>query len=359
MRNGCAGYVPDNIFNMSGKTFFFIFALLITSLVNAQKSGDKVLSVIEDEYGCQWFGTNKGLLRKCGEIWKVYPVQPDSPGVVNDIQIKSTPSGSELWAGTMNGIIRITYSANAVTSATRFYTKTNSFLTDIINGIAFDKYSTLFFATPLGIGILSMSTWKFLTELQDLADNNISYAFPGGDTIYFGTKGEGVARLVRSADAYSGASSFLSPWSSIPGDDISCIFIDSKGYQWFGSKDGISRHYKPDAKEGWDESYTKILPDKFVTVITEDKAGNIWVGTHKGLVKFNEGKQEASVWTMENGLPSDKINDIFISRDNSLWVGTDKGAVHFNGSEFSSVKTSDYTKKIPRFKKFIKLNIKK
>ncbi len=339
---------------MSGRTNLFFLLLLIVSVSDAQKPGDKVLKVFVDEYGCQWFGTDKGLLRKSGDVWKAYPVQPDSPGIVNDIGHQLTPSGSVLWIGTMNGIIKITYSAKAVTSASRFTSKTNSFLSDIINGITFDKYASAFFATPAGIGILANATWRFITKIKDISDNKISSARAKGDTIFFGTTGEGVARLVRSVDGYSGATSFVPPWSALAGNNITCVFIDSKGHQWFGSDKGLSCHSKFDAKEGWDDLYTEKLPDQYVTVITEDKSGNIWVGTHGGLVRFSSGQSAVSTWTIADGLPSAIINDIFIDKDGSLWIATDLGAAHFNGSGFSGIKTSDYAKDFLKFKRFVK-----
>lgn len=339
---------------MSRKRILFFLLILITSVLNAQKPGDKVLSIIEDEYGCQWFGTDKGLLRKCGEIWKAYPVQTGSPGKVNDIKHQSTPSGSVLWIGTTNGILKITYNANTVIAASRFYSKTNSFLSNVINRITFDKYASVFFATPAGIGILANEAWKFIANITDISDNKITTAMAGGDTIFFGTMGEGVARLVRSVDGYSGASSFLAPWSELTGDNITCAFIDSKGRQWFGTENGLSSHSKLDAKEGWDVSFTEKLPDRYVTAIAEDKAGNLWVGTHGGLARFSRGLPDPTTWTIADGLPSNIINDIFVVKDGSLWIATDLGAAFFNGSEFSCIRTSDFAKNFPGFKRFIK-----
>ena len=339
---------------MLGKTCFVLSVLLITSSSMAQKPGDKVNSVFVDEFGCQWFGTDNGLLRKCGEVWNTYPVRADSPGIVNDIKHRTTPSGSVLWIGTMNGIIKINYSHNSVISASCFSSKTNSFLSDTIKRITFDKYATCFFATPSGIGVLTDATWKFITRITDILENKITSAMASGDTIFFGTKGEGVARLVRSVDGYSGASSFVAPWSALAGDNITCVFVDSKGHQWFGTEKGLSSHSKFDAKEGWDDSFTEKLPDQYVSAIAEDKAGNIWVGTHGGLVRVRPDNSEPDKWSVGDGLASGIINDIFVDKDGSLWIGTDMGAAHFNGSGFSNIRTSDFAKNFIDYSQFVK-----
>jgi ligand-binding sensor domain-containing protein len=339
---------------MSAKTGLLFIALLITSAVKAQKPGDKVNSVFVDEYGCQWFGTDNGLIRKCGNTWNAYPVQSGSPGIVNDIKHGSTPSGSVLWVGTMNGIIKISYSATSVTSATGFSSKTNSFLSDTIRKITFDKYASIFFATPSGIGILVDATWKFIDKITDVFDNKITSAMANGDTIFFGTTGEGVARLVRSVDGYSGATSFVAPWSGLAGDNITCVFVDSKGHQWFGTDKGLTLHTKFDAKEGWDESFTNKLPDRYVSAIAEDNSGNIWVGTHGGLVRLSTGSPSVSTWMVADGLPSEVINDILVDKDGSLWIGTDLGASHFNGSVFENIRTSDFARNFLDFNRFVK-----
>jgi ligand-binding sensor domain-containing protein len=339
---------------MSGKSYTLLLMLFLTSMLNGQKPGDKVLSIFVDEYGCQWFGTDKGLLRKCGDTWQAYPVQPDSPGVVNDIKYQHTSTGSVIWIGTMNGTLKIKYSADRVTSASRYYSRTNSFLSDIINKITFDKYASVFFATPMGIGVLADATWKFITNITDITENKITSAMADGDTVFFGTTGEGVARLIRSVDGYSGASSFVAPWSALAGDNITCVFIDSKGHQWFGSDKGLSCHSKFDAKEGWNDSYTEKLPDQYVTAVTEDKAGNIWVGTHGGLVRFSSSQSGVAIWKTASGLPSDRINSIYIDKDGFLWIGTDLGASRFDGSVFSNIRTSDFAKNFLRFKRLVK-----
>ena len=339
---------------MSGRPCTLFIILFFTAILNGQKPGDKVLSIFADEYGCLWFGTDKGLLRKCGDTWSAFAVQPDSPGIVNDIRHQTTPNGSVLWIGTMKGTIKINYSSSEITSASRFYSKTNSFLSDMINHITSDKYFSVFFATPAGIGILANETWKFITKITDITENKITSSMASGDTIFFGTQGEGVARLVRSVDGYSGASSFVAPWSALAGDNITCVFIDSKGHQWFGTDKGLSCHSKFDAKEGWDDSYSEKLPDQRVTAIAEDKAGCIWVGTQGGLVKFGINQPGVAKWTTGDGLPSNRINSIFIDKDGSLWVATDLGASHFDGSMFSNIRTSDFAKNFLRLKRFIK-----
>jgi hypothetical protein len=78
---------------MSEKFGLLIVAILISFSVKAQKPGDRINAVFVDEYGCQWFGTDNGLLRKCGDTWNAYAVESGSPGIVNDIKHIPAASG--------------------------------------------------------------------------------------------------------------------------------------------------------------------------------------------------------------------------------------------------------------------------
>jgi ligand-binding sensor domain-containing protein len=321
--------------------FLVLLLLLARFVIIAQKPGDKVLSVFIDEFGHQWFGTDHGLLRKSGNEWKAYNTDPGSPGIINDIRHRSaiTP---EIWIGTTRGIVRVSYSLKNIISSNYYYSPITGFHSDTINSITFDNKNIGYFATPKGIGIFANSAWRFYSKLIDIYRNEFLSAEAIGDTVYFGTKGEGVARIFKYADAFSGASAYLTPWSSLSGDTITAIYIDSRGYQWYGTSGGISRHVNTETKDGWDFNLSDQLPDKHVNTITGDLRGNIWIGTNGGLIALSPDLEIIKIWTVRDGLPSDVINDLCIDKDMSVWVGTDLGVSHYNGSVFFNYRTSDH-----------------
>lgn len=321
---------------------YTLFFLNITVILG-QIAGDKVNAIFIDEYDHLWFGTDHGVLRKCGDVWNAYNTQPGSPGIVNDLKHQNT-TVPELWIATTCGILIVSYSSLNISTSAFYNSSVTAFHTDTINSITFDNKNIGYFSTPKGIGIFANSIWKFYTRLIDVLKNEFTTAISKGDTIYCGTNGEGVARIFRYVDGFSGASSYVKPWSSLQGDTITAIFIDSQGYQWYGTSKGISRHTSIEAKEGWDFYLADQLPDKHVTVIKGDAHGNIWIGTRGGLAKVNSELNKITVWTMTDGLPSDVINTIAIDNDQSVWLGTDNGASHFNGSSFLNIKTSVYAK---------------
>ena len=333
---------------MFERGILFYILLLFASVTTAQKPGDKVLSIYVDEYDHIWFGTDKGLLRKSGDTWKAFNTTPGSPGRVNDIKHPNT-GDPELLLGTTTGIIKINYSASDIHSSAFFNSSVTSFHTDSINALEFDNRNVSYFTTPEGIGIFASAAWRFYTRFFDIVRDKFTSVKALGDTIYLGTQGEGVARIVRRVDGYTGASAYILPWSALTGDSITSIFIDSKGCQWYGTTKGISRHSSTEPKEDWDNSLTDQLPNHHVTAISGDPEGNLWIGTADGLVEFSNDLNKIKTWNVSNGLPSGVINNIFICKDKSVWIGTDLGASHFNGSAFSNIRTSDYARNFVDF----------
>jgi ligand-binding sensor domain-containing protein len=326
---------------MSLRSFLVCIVLFCVSEIMAQKPGDKVLSLFVDEFNQVWFGTDKGLLRKCGDVFKAYYALPGSPGQVNDIKHPKTVD-SELWIGTTTGIIRLIYSSSDIRSSTFFDTTATTSASKNIRALEFDDRNVCYFTTSRGIGIFANSAWRFYTKFFDIIRDEFTSIGAKGDTMYIGTLGEGVARIVKRADGYTGASSYITPWSAIHGDSINAILIDSKGNQWYGTNKGLSRHSSTEAKEGWDISLIDELPDRHVTCLAEDTRGNIWIGTRGGLVELDSDLTRINTWTSEKGLPSDVINCIFVCKDQSVWIGTDLGASYFNRSVFFNIRTSDY-----------------
>jgi ligand-binding sensor domain-containing protein len=65
------------------------------------------------------------------------------------------------------------------------------------------------------------------------------------------------------------------------------------------------------------------LPSNNIYCLSKAKDGALWIGTDKGLVRYDKGKWQE--FTSEESKPPGKILSVFLgSRDNSLWVATDK-----------------------------------
>jgi len=67
-------------------------------------------------------------------------------------------------------------------------------------------------------------------------------------------------------------------------NEITCLFEDSKGYLWIGTKNGVSK-YNGKAFENF--LVSEGLPAGFVSHISEDTLGNIWIANYNWLTRYD------------------------------------------------------------------------
>lgn len=83
------------------------------------------------------------------------------------------------------------------------------------------------------------------------------------------------------------------------------------------------------------------LPSNKINCLAEDGYNNIWIGTDKGLVKYDGNN--FTYYSTKNGLPSDSIYSIFWDGNAELLVGTQNGfgLINFIGNYSSILKLTN------------------
>jgi signal transduction histidine kinase/ligand-binding sensor domain-containing protein len=112
---------------------------------------------------------------------------------------------------------------------------------------------------------------------------------------------------------------------------VSTILTDRNGHVWVGSANGlfefdgerIAAHYT--TKDG--------LPANDVTVIHEDRQGQLWIATPGLLAQFKEGR--LVFYRMSEGAGANHVRSIHEDTDGTLWLGTyDDGLFRFRAGTF-------------------------
>lgn len=104
------------------------------------------------------------------------------------------------------------------------------------------------------------------------------------------------------------------------GKKINAIIEDRHGNLLFGSREnGVFKF-----KDGKFFKYPIAgLDDHQIITMHEDRKGDIWIGTNKGLFRVTD--KQTVKYIASDGLASDNIADIVEDSDRNLWVGTLKG----------------------------------
>ena len=296
-----------------------------------------VKAVFVDEHGMKWFGTERGLIRFDDYNWFDYASHTMIPDQISAIEYQSSDYGPEIWIGSDKGVSVAAFNIDGITSATLYTRENSGIISDTVHDVMVDENNIRYFATPEGLGIFNNSTWSSVVGGSDIPDASVLSLGYKNDTIYAGTDGRGVGRVIRDdLDGYSGASYYEIPWVGLPSNIINCVYIDSKGFQWYGTTEGASRHEVQEAQQGWEIYLTmeQGLKNSNVMAILEDNNGEIWLGTEGGVSRYNPADTQIINYTMEDGLPDSVIYDIAMDTDQTLWFATGKGVSHFDGARF-------------------------
>ena len=74
------------------------------------------------------------------------------------------------------------------------------------------------------------------------------------------------------------------------------------------------------------------LPHDRAMAIVNAIEGGVWLGTPRGLVRFEDGKVK-QLLTTANGLQTNSIQALLIDRDKQLWIGTASGLYRLQGNQ--------------------------
>ena len=109
---------------------------------------------------------------------------------------------------------------------------------------------------------------------------------------------------------------------------ISSLNSDSNGQIWatFGSVGDGAASYDP-ASNRWQTVSCPVTgpASPYVRHIAQSEDGRLWFATEAGVATLNPTTQRWQLFTEEDGLPSSQVQALALHPDGSLWVGTREG----------------------------------
>ena len=245
---------------------------------------DQITSIVESGTSI-WYGTRTGLVQfdKATEKRKVYTVNNGLPD--NDIKYVTRDAKGKIWIGTNLGLSSFDGQNWDVYS-----TAESKLPGDLINGIAFEN-TTVWAATGGGLGRFDGTEWTPYTHTN----------------------------------------------SGLLDDVAQCVVVDPAGNKWIGTQDGGVFKFKDTTWVGYDTtSYSPIkMPVVNIKSIAIEKSGILWLGTARGLMRF-DGKKIELYNTKNSGIPDNLIRGLAIDGAGNKWIATTKGLVKFDGTKWTT-----------------------
>ena len=310
-------------------------------------ANNAVFSIASDSRGFLWFATAEGLSRF------------DGYGFVNQTESTGLPHGTvrqvlidrhgNYWLATPAGLVRFRPDLPQSSADRMVVIRPNGKPESArITGLLEDRGGTLWCGTEAGLYAIddTASRTPRLAEVRiglpgvawgDSEVRGLAEDAEGG--LWIGvTDGTLYRRLPdRRIERYNP--------SEGPFAEIFHLLADRKGRIWVGRRNGVYR--SAPAPHPGANGFERLagqngLPRDRVFDIFESREGDVWVGMYRCLAQFPADGAPPRVWTKDNGLPSLGALSLGQDRDGNLWLGTDDlGAFKLAAGGILTLSTED------------------
>jgi signal transduction histidine kinase/ligand-binding sensor domain-containing protein len=122
--------------------------------------------------------------------------------------------------------------------------------------------------------------------------------------------------------------------AAVPQMTVRAMVQTRDGYLWLGGYNGLGRF--DGVRVRWfTMADTPSLSSDAVSVLCEDRSGNLWIGTDDGgIVRYRDG--EFVSFGSQQGLTEVEVRSICEDREGRLWVGTRNGLFYFANERFTA-----------------------
>ena len=162
----------------------------------------------------------------------------------------------------------------------------------------------------------------------------------GDGNIWIGTTGQGLLRL------RGGRVERLTRRDGLSSDNISALLEDREGNLWAGTARGIDQFSAP--KSLHFSTLDGLSSDVAMSVCTTHQ-GATWVGTAGGGLNRIKGGR-ITQYRMDSGLPSTTVLSLYADAGGRLWAGTTGGLAYLSEDRFVEMRAPGGAPLDPRFR---------
>ncbi len=296
------------------------------ALNNQSISNNQVYKLFIDRSNVLWCGTDEGLNKLDLYLLPFQYYTFTDKSKKDQVRSLYSKDGKTVWLGTTkSGIIQhniISGEGKSVNFNNRSINSNRSLLidgNDIWNG------------TLEGVIKLNQSLTEYKKPIEGHAVFTLIKDSKGN--IWAGTN-NGVYKIKPDGSRINYLSNKSRSNSNMP-SFVRSLYEDNKGNIWIGSENGPLVYYNPKRDRFITLSSVKSgvsLFNSIIFSITESPKNVIWVGSESGLNKITSDNNKYIVksFTEESGLPDKSVRSILPDSNGNLWLGTIKGLAKFN-----------------------------
>lgn len=284
-------------------------------------------AIEEADNGCLWLGTNDaGLIHwnPKTNVKRVY-THGGAGSLTSDVIVSMLrASDGKLWIGTYLAGLNC-FDGKTFKHYKHQEDNPNSLSSDNVWSLAEDDKGNIWIAT-LGGGLqcLDPKTDQFTTynlNNSGLHSNFLaSVCYSKKNCIVVGTASEGVTILNLSNQTFHNITEDTQGRDLHSNQSVIQVYEDSRGLIWIATRDGLYLYDME--KKSMKPVYSSMTSERFISGITEDESGNMWVTTAKGVTniiltqpeKTSEYSLQFMLYDEKDGLQSSEFNQRAIKR---------------------------------------------
>ncbi len=278
-----------------------------------------VLSIFQDNLGGIWFSSWTSGLSYYHPARFKFPVATALPSFPVSF---AHGENETLWVGTFEqGLLQLDKNYQIINTYQHQEDDPESLPNNTVMALAKDRQNRLWIGT-LG-GLCRLDTDKSLQYYPMVNKRVRSLLEDRQGNLWVGTM-EGLFRIDGAGEITHYEHSTAA--GSLSNNNVLSIFQDQSERLWFGTDDGLNR-----LETDLTFSQPVRLEKSSITVIHEDEASNLWLGTWgSGLAQIDAARQSVRYYTEDDGLANEVVLGILEDDAQHLWISTSRGLSRFD-----------------------------
>lgn len=318
------------------------FSLSDNRVLSTYQSRDGVLWV-GTQSGLNYWNISTSKFQQFGHIPNI------KTSLSNNIitNFAESPSG-ELWVATYNGLNKFDRHKKEFIQFFSDKNNPNSLSDNRIMSLLADSKNRLWIGTRgSGIDRLDLKTGTFdhfthsKSDSRSISANGITDIYEDNEgTIWVTSYRGGLDRYDESLSSFTRHQSTPDHANSLSTNRVLQIHQEKSGIYWIATEGGGLNRFDPTTAQFTSFKYNKHNPDSLSSddawILFEDKKERLWIGTQGGglnrwdVQDRQQGNAVFHKYSVNSGLISSTVLGILEDRDGNLWISSNRGLSKFD-----------------------------
>lgn len=315
---------------------------------NSKLPNDKVLNIMQDSTGLIWISTQYGLVQ--GVRSPFSSISPSTIAAQNSINCFAQKDPDTLWIGTDHGLIK--RDVRPIPESKR---KKNEVFFDNNKIMALLPDNDILWIGTAKSGLIKYNTktnaiqhYKHSFSATSISNNGVTSIIKvAPNTLLAGTWGGGLNILDLQQNEFRHLQHNTTKNNSLSSDEVIALYQDTDGPVWIGTTNGLNRlDLKSFELQRINPPNGPMsLSSNIILALHEDKKSNLWIGTDRGINMWplSSRTRNAALFKRYHAAeyhPNSNIYGITSDESGDIWFSHSDGITEINTDNQKAIQYS-------------------